>query len=179
MGSMIIIGVDPGVTGALARFEAGQLTDVRDIPANVETKKRSGAAVRDLIGGGKTTTRHVVDPNALASLLRDWVGLQPARILRERVGARPNQGIVSTGRLLEVVGLIDGVAAALSIPVETVEAETWKRATGTPTDKKDACIYAMRVFPEWADKFRRTSIDHNRAESALIGWYGVRFIAPL
>lgn len=175
--AMIIIGIDPGVTGAMSRFDdAGRLTDIADIPADTRTKARSGAELRDLIGGGKTTTRHVVNPAAVADILRGWVEMQPARIVREKVGSRPSQGIVSTGRLLEVVGMLDGIAAALAIPVETVEPETWKRATGTPTLKKDACIYAAKVFPEWAEKFKRTSIDHNRAESALIGWYGVRFL---
>lgn len=173
MVGMVVIGIDPGLTGALARFEAGRLTDIRDIPSTVQTKARKGASVRDLIGGAAAIQHRTLNAPALAALLREWGGY--GRIVREHVATRPNQGIVSSGRFMEVVGNIDGVASALGFTVETVAPEVWKRMTGTPTLKKEACLHAAKIFPEWKEHFKRTSIDHNRAEAVLIGWYGVRF----
>lgn len=171
----IVIGIDPGLTGALSKFANGQLTDIKDIPSVVTERPNKGADIRDLIGGKKSHKHTEIDKPALAALLRNWVQNFSATIVRERVHTMPRQGVVSSGRLMEVVGLIDGVAAALGIPVEPVEPEVWKRMTGCPTDKKEACRFAAKVFPAWAGHFKRTSIDHNRAESALIGLYGVRY----
>lgn len=171
-----MVGIDPGLTGAMARFVNGRLTDIADIPNIVTQKPRKGANIRDLFGGGKATSNHTaIDKPALITLLREWVGNFSTTFCREDVHTMPRQGVVSSGKLMEVVGALDMAAAALGVPVHKVEPELWKRLMGCPTDKGEACLYAQTVFPEWASTFKRKSIDHNRAEAALIGLYGVRY----
>jgi len=75
---------------------------------------------------------------------------------------------------MEVVGLIDGVCAALGIEVEKVDPSVWKLAMGINDNKILSCKRAINEFPSWKDSFKRTSIDHNRAEAALLGLYGIK-----
>lgn len=175
----IVIGIDPGLTGALSKFECGQLADIRDMPA-IETERASkGASIRDLIGGKKSHKHREINKSGLATLLREWVAGHSAVILREKVHTMPRQGVVSSGRFMEVVGIIDGVAAALGIPVETVEPQTWQKETGSLADERGTCQRASEVFPGWASYFKHHTVHHNRADAALIGWYGVRHLALL
>lgn len=171
----VIVGIDPGLTGALSRFEAGRLADIRDMPSTVTEKASKGGHLADLIGGSKTHKHRDIDKPGLAALLREWIGNYSAVIMREKVHTMPRQGIVSAGRFMEVVGAIDGVAAALGVPVETVDPQVWQRATGSPADDKGVCARATEVFPTWASHFKHHTVHHNRADAVMIGWYGVRY----
>jgi hypothetical protein len=42
--------------------------------------------------------------------------------------------------------------------------------------KRVSCQRAIREFPLWRDTFKRV-MDHNLAEAALLGLYGVRHIS--
>lgn len=173
---MILIGVDPGVTGGLALFLGSTLIGVKDMP-NVEiVTETKGAELRDLIGGPKAHRKHRVSLHGLVAVLRDWSTGHSVRMVRERVHPRGGQGAVSSGVLMESVGQIDGVAAALGIPVETVDPTVWKLAMGITDNKAMSCKRATAEFPAWASMFKRTSIDHDRAEAALLGLYGVRHL---
>ena len=169
----MVIGVDPGLTGALSYFVNGRLTDVKDIPVNVTDKASKGATIRDLIGGKSSHKHRELDKAGLADIFRKWVNNHSARIIREDVHTMPRQSIRNNGRLMEVVGAIDGIAATLGIPIVKVPPQTWQKATGTPPTEKGTCQRAAEVFPEWSDAFKRTSIDHNRADAVMIGCYGV------
>jgi hypothetical protein len=171
---MLVIGCDPGVTGALSLFCGTALLDLRDIPNVKIVTEAKGADLRDLIGGPKEHRKFRVDPIGLAALLRDWRVQHNVRLVREKVHPRGGQGAVSSGVLMEVVGIIDGVAAALGIEVHTVDPTTWKRAMGLTDDKKLSCKRAAQEFPKWKESFKRTSIDDDKAEAALLGLYGVR-----
>lgn len=171
---MLVIGCDPGVTGALSLFCGTAMIDLQDIPNVKIVTEAKGADLRDMIGGPAAHTKFRVNPSALASLLRDWRVQHNVRLIREMVHPRGGQGAVSSGVLMEVVGLIDGVAAALGIEIETVDPSRWKREMGLTDDKKVSCRRAAQEFPKWASSFKRTSIDHDKAEAALLGLYGVR-----
>lgn len=173
--SAIVIGIDPGLTGALSRFENARLTDIEDMPAIVTDKASKGASIRDLIGGKASHEHRDIDKRGLAELLRRWTTGASAKIIRENVHTMPRQGVRSSGRFMEVVGIIDTIAVLLNLPLDTVEPGVWQRLTYTPADNKGACKHAAEVFPDWASHFKRTSIDHNRADAVMIGLYGVRY----
>lgn len=173
---MILIGCDPGVTGGLALFIGTGLMSVKDIP-NVEiVTEAKGASIRDLIGGPKAHRKHRINPYGLAAVLREWTDGHSAILLREDVHPRGGQGAVSSGVLMESVGLIDGIAITLGIQIEKVDPSTWKRAMGVNDDKRMSCKRAIKEFPMWTSMFKRVSIDHDRAEAALLGLYGVRHL---
>jgi hypothetical protein len=173
MGADITIGIDPGVTGAIACFFRGQLADIQDIPVIVTVKKAKGANIRHLIGGSATRKRRDIDVPAMTTLIKGFLvrGLS-TEIISEKVGIRPGQGILSQTRLLRTMHTIEGIAAALDIPYKDVTPQVWKKATGTPAEKEAARKHAIKLFPSMAKILQRKG-DHNRAEAALIGWYGV------
>lgn len=171
---MLLIGCDPGVTGALALFRCCRLVDVKDIPNDTIITETKGAKIRDIIGGPKQQKKKRVNPYGLAGVLRQWSEGHSITLIREAVHPRGGQGAVSSGALMEVVGLIDGVCAALGIQVEKVDPSVWKRAMGVNDDKRNSCTRAALEFPAWSASFKRVSIDHDKAEAALLGLYGVR-----
>jgi crossover junction endodeoxyribonuclease RuvC len=173
---MILIGCDPGVTGALARFLGANLLGIKDIPSDEIVTEAKGAHIRDLIGGPKAHKKHRINAHGLAAVLRDWSEGHSVRLIREAVHPRGGQGAVSSGALMEVVGLIDGTCAALGIEVVKVDPSVWKLAMGINDNKTMSCRRAIKEFPMWASMFKRVSVDHDRAEAALLGLYGVRHL---
>jgi hypothetical protein len=173
---MILIGCDPGVTGAVSVFLGCSLVGLKDMPSDEIVTEAKGADIRDLIGGPKVHKRHRLNPYKLAAVLREWSQGHSAILLREDVHPRGGQGAVTSGTLMESVGVIDGIAATLGIQIEKVDPSVWKRAMGVNDVKKMSCQRAIKEFPLWTDMFKRVSIDHNRAEAALLGLYGVRHL---
>lgn len=170
----IIIGIDPGFHGALAKFVGNRLVAIEDMPIIVTTKASKGSSIRDLIGGVSAHKSTVLDRQKLVLVLRKWSEGQDALVVREDVHTMPRQGIVSSSKLMRGVGELDMAATALGLRLLPVAPQTWKKATGCPTNKAEACRYAADKFPEFAHMFKRTSIDDGRAEAALIGLWGVQ-----
>jgi crossover junction endodeoxyribonuclease RuvC len=152
-GDSNIIGVDPGVTGALALVSrAGVLIDVADMPV-----LRDGAA-----------GRAAVNAPLLAELLARW---HARGVACEYVGPRPQEGAVGAFSFGRCRGVVEGVAAALDLPIAFLTPPTWKRIVSIPPGKtgaKDAArSEAIRRWPNMAGHFARKR-DDGRAEAALI-----------
>jgi crossover junction endodeoxyribonuclease RuvC len=151
---MSLIGVDPGVTGALALLtDKGDLLDVLDMPSLVDGTK------------GRST----VNSPLLAELLARW---HAREVFCEFVSARPTDGPVQAFAFGKTSGIIYGVRGALSLPISLITPQSWKRFHGIPPgDQKDlARSKAIAKWPDMAGRFAR-KLDHNRAEACLIGSY--------
>ena len=112
-----------------------------------------------------------------APLLTEIIALSRAtRAYVEYVGARPGEGAVGAFAFGRSRGVVEGVLAALSIPVTFLTPPTWKRLVGIPPGKegaKDAArSEAIRRWPEKAALFARVK-DDGRAEAALIAIAGL------
>ena len=155
---MRILGVDPGLSGALALLDPDDMTvTVHDMPT-FEVK------------GGKKT-RHELNVAAVAKLLAVH---RPNFAFVEKVGAMPGQGVVSMFRFGEAYGALQGVIAALDIPVYFVLPQKWKGRLGLKDSSKGAARReATRLFPAYAQTFARVK-DDGRAEATLIALYGAR-----
>ena len=173
---MILIGCDPGVTGAVSVFLGRSLMGVKDMPADEIITEAKGADIRDLIGGPKEHKSHRLNPYKLAAVLREWGEGHSVILLREDVHPRGGQGAVTSGTLMESVGVVDGIAATLGFQIEKVDPSVWKRVMGVNDVKRRSCQRAIKEFPLWRDTFKRV-MDHNRAEAALLGLYGVRHLS--
>ncbi len=153
---MIVLGIDPGAKGALALFDATTgVLDVIDTPT--VTVKR----------GAKTKAE--ISPQMLAAIVRSR---RIERAVLEKVGAMPGQGVSSMFQFGRGVGMIEGVLAALQIPVEYVAPQTWQKAVGMRAGKDGARARAAEIFPAYAHVFARAK-DDGRADASLIAWYGV------
>lgn len=151
---MIVIGIDPGFTGAIAWLQDGELA-VFDMPTLPGAK-------------GKTTLNY----HGLITLLARPVGSEePITVWLEQVGARPGQGVSSMFRFGQQLGAIEALVAAAGYRLRYVTPAKWKKHFGLSADKGAARGVAMQRFPEAADMFARAK-DDGRAEAALIALYG-------
>jgi crossover junction endodeoxyribonuclease RuvC len=153
----LVIGIDPGISGALALHSTDGLMAVTDIPTVAKGK-----------GAGRV--KNEVNPAALVSLLREWATYRDeVLVVVERVSSMPGQGVASMMSLGDTVGCIRGVIAARGYAIEWVTPQRWKKHFGLPADKEFARAKAIQLYPE--AKLDRKK-DHNRAEAILIARYG-------
>ena len=153
---MVILGCDPGQTGAIAAYDGAIITGLIDMPTMTR-----------LHGQGQQ-----VDPYTLATEILDLCGGRNATVVIEAVSAMPGQGVSSMFRFGESVGVVLGVLGALQMPVRWVTPQRWKKAAGIVGKDKDAArSLAIQLHPEVADMLTRKK-DHNRGESILIARFG-------
>ena len=154
----LVIGIDPGLSGALSMIGRDGLLAVADIPVMAKGK-----------GAGKV--KNEVNAAALNHLLREWANgsADDVMVVLERVASMPGQGVASMLSLGDTVGCIRGVVAARGYPVQWVTPQSWKKHYGLPADKELARARAIELYPE-ADLARKR--DHGRAEAILIARYG-------
>jgi crossover junction endodeoxyribonuclease RuvC len=155
---MILAGIDPGLSGAVAFLDAasGTVLDVADMPTLALS--RGGKSKRDL------------DAHALARLIGDR---RPGHGFVELVGAMPGQGVSSIFAFGRAYGIAIGVLATLAVPMTFVAPMVWKRALGVPAAKDGARARASQLMPTAAHHWPLVKHD-GRAEAALIGYYGLR-----
>ena len=147
---MRVMGIDLGVSGAIAVLTLeGALDSVHDMPV-----------LRDGPKG-----RATVNPQLLAQLI---AAAHVDKVFVEWVGPRPGEGAVGAFAFGRARGVVEGVCAALSIPVQFITAPKWKRLIGIPPGKdgaKDAARgEAVRRFPDKANLFARKK-DDGRADA--------------
>lgn len=147
-----ILGIDPGVTGAVAFYfpETPGRIAVDDVP----------------VAGGEISAPH------LASLIRRYA---PTMAVIEKVAAMPKQGVVSVFNFGRSYGDVRGVVGALNIPLHFVTPQKWKKHFGLTSDKDLSRMLAIRMFPSVADHFKLKKHD-GRAEAALIALYGAEVL---
>lgn len=149
----LTVGIDPGLTGAVALLRGTELVEVVDMPV-IALKGRKPR----------------VDAVMLARLLGE-IGV--GRAVVERVGPAPGAGVSSMFRFGYGAGAIEGVLAGLGVETVLVAPTVWKPAMRLGSDKASARAEAQRLFPALASLFDRVR-DDGRAEAALLGLYGAR-----
>jgi crossover junction endodeoxyribonuclease RuvC len=161
---MRIMGIDPGLSGALALLD----TRTKEIVlADMPVVTLSTKTVRK--GGRKRTKVHkVVDGKAVG----DWVERhRPDVAVVEQVGSRPEQGVVSVFNFGEAFGAVTGAVTAMNVPLDRVYPAKWKRALGLiGTDKRASIKLARRKFKKSVPFLSRAK-DHGRAEALLLAHY--------
>ncbi len=140
------VGVDPGISGAIALLEDGHLVDVYDMP----------------VVAGHVSAHGVNN-------LESWDTMR-ATVVIEDVHAMPKQGVTSSFNFGRSKGVIEGVFAACCLPIVYVTPTKWKRALGLTSDKETSRRRAIEQWPDKAHLFTRKK-DDGRAEAALIAWW--------
>lgn len=149
----VFIGVDPGVTGAVAAVDqSGNFVDCFDVPTF------------------KIGKRSCIDPKAIAEMIEEIPG-SISRVCIEETGPRPGEGVCSSFTSGRVFGVLLGVFAAMRAPVVLVRPAKWKKSYGLSGDKEQSRGEAILLFPD-ASLSRKK--DHNRAEALLIADYARR-----
>lgn len=146
----IIIGIDPGFSGAIAELTLdGKFISVVDMPVIAGEKKELHAT-------------------AIREILR-----RASHVFIEKAQPMPKQGISSTSRYVGSFKLIEGICVGLGIPRTVVLPQVWKKAmlNSMRKDKGASILRAEQLFPE-ADFSRKK--DHGKADALLIAEYGRR-----
>ena len=144
---MNIVGIDPGITGALAFWRDGTVYAIHDMP--VFDGRADGAQIATYLISGA----------------RDGVYLEWTQPM-------PKNGSIASYSLGLNSGIVIGVIQTLGIPLYRVRPAAWKLAMGLRGKPKAASRgMATELFPEFAPLFRRVK-DDGRAEAALIARYG-------
>ena len=147
------LGIDPGLTGALALLDGDDLA-VEDVPVF------------------KVGSKTVVDHFSLARIVDNWAP-RIGEVWIEFVSASPQMGVTSAFTFGETAGLIRGVCAAHFLKIHLVTPAKWKVSMKARGDKDEARARACEAFPAHGHLFRR-KMDHGRAEASLIALYGSR-----
>ena len=156
---MIVIGVDPGLSGAIASYDGTNLV-VEDMPT-IQFK-----------GTKKMKTRIVL--HELAAMLQvQFDGADHAYI--EEVSAMPGQGVTSMFNFGTSFGIIQMGVAMLGTPITLISPVKWKAEMGLNSEAEKSRSRALQLFPNSVEKFKR-KMDHNRAEAALLAWFGYRML---
>jgi len=150
---MKIIGIDPGLTGAIAVLD--ETAEVYDMPRDM-----------DGIAGG-----------TIYRLLAEW---EPDEVYIERTHAMPTNGSKAAYSQGDSNGCLRTAVHIVKRPLIWVTPRQWQMAYGlfggafSDKDRKDRSRWrAQELWPHLADKLGRSN-DHNRAEALLIAEYGRR-----
>ena len=153
---MIIIGVDPGISGAISIVENKKILEVYDTPTMIDGKKNkrqiNSAQVTNIIKERLNKEKKVV-------------------VVVEQVNAMPGQGVTSMFNFGQSFGVIKGICAALSLPIYFVRPTKWKKHFNLIKTNKDASrTKVIEAYPEISNKLHRKK-DSNRADAILIALY--------
>ena len=152
---MLIIGIDPGISGAICFFENGEIKDVIDMPNMAE---------------GKKNKKQINGPQLFNELDRRIQNIQKKNIsvVVERVSAMPGQGVTSMFNFGQSFGVIKGICSAMQLPIYFISPSKWKKYFNLIKTSKDASrAKAIEIFPYISTKLQRKK-DSNKAEAILI-----------
>lgn len=156
---MNIIGIDPGLTGAVAIINGDGNIHIFDTPI-VEIKH------------GKSKKKEYL-PAQMSNIFHiDFLIGSKHHVFLEKVHSMPKQGVASTFNFGKGFGIWIGILAALKIPMTFVTPQAWKKKMMHGMGDKDAArIRAQELFPEVVDQLSRKK-DIGRADALLIAEYG-------
>ena len=153
----LIVGCDPGLNGAFAFLDCQENTiRLVDMPVfEFETTK----------------TRKVIDAY---SIVQEMNKETISHMYLEEVFSSSQMGVVSAFSFGRGKGVLEGICAALEVPLTQVKPTRWKKEMRVPADKRAACERASQLIPGAASYFKgpRGGILDGRAEAALLALYG-------
>ena len=153
---MIIIGIDPGVSGAISVLENKKVIEVYEMPTMIDGKKSkrqvNGAQVTNIIKERFREKKEII-------------------VVVEHVNAMPGQGVTSMFNFGQSFGVIKGICSALNLPIYFVRPTKWKKYFNLINTSKDASrSRAIEIFPKISDNLKRKK-DSNKADAILIASY--------
>ena len=152
---MLIIGIDPGISGSICFFEEGKILDVVEMPTMTE---------------GKKNKRQVNGPQVYNEILKriNKIEKQHIRVVIEQVSAMPGQGVTSMFNFGQSFGILKGICSAMQLSLYFVRPAKWKKYFGLINSEKDASrTKAIEIFPYFSSQLSKKK-DANKADAILI-----------
>ena len=152
---MLIIGIDPGISGSICFFEDGKILDVIEMPTMTEGKKN-----KRQVNGAQIF-------NEISSKLEE-TDKQNVRVIIEQVSAMPGQGVTSMFNFGQSFGILKGICSAMQLPMYFVRPAKWKKYFNLINSEKDASrTRAIEIFPYFSSQLSKKK-DINKADAILI-----------
>ena len=152
---MLIIGIDPGISGSICFFEDGKILDVLEMPTMTDGKKN-----KKQVNGAQIY-------NEISTKIRG-IEKQNLRVIIEQVSAMPGQGVTSMFNFGQSFGILKGICSAMQLPMYFVRPAKWKKYFGLINSEKDASrTKAIEMFPYFSSQLSKKK-DSNKADAILI-----------
>ncbi len=153
---MKIIGIDPGLNGAIVIMENNKVLSVFDMPVMSEGKKNK----RQL---NSAQLVRIIKENTLAN--------DDINVVVEQVNAMPGQGVTSMFNFGQTFGAIKGVCAALELPIFFVRPAKWKKHFELINASKDSSrTKVIEMYPTLSNDLAKKK-DVNKSDAILIARY--------
>ena len=152
---MLIIGIDPGISGAICFFEDGKVKEIIDMPTMAE---------------GKKNKRQVNGPQIYneISLRINKFQKKDIIVVIEQVSAMPGQGVTSMFNFGQSFGVLKGICSAMQLSLYFVRPTKWKKYFGLIKTEKDASrTKVIEIFPYISSQLSKKK-DSNKADAILI-----------
>tara|TARA_B100001057_G_scaffold156721_1_gene157244 strand:- start:776 stop:1270 length:495 start_codon:yes stop_codon:yes gene_type:complete len=155
---MLIIGIDPGISGSICFLKDGKILDVVEMPTMTEGKKN-----KRQVNGSQIYNEILNRINKIET--------SDVRVIIEQVSAMPGQGVTSMFNFGQSFGILKGICSAMQLPVYFVRPAKWKKYFGLINSEKDASrTRAIEIFPYFSSQLSKKK-DSNKADAMLIANY--------
>ena len=154
---MKIIGIDPGLSGAIAILENNKVLNIFDIPVMSEGKKN----------------KRQLNSALLVNLLKENINNKEEEVVVvvEQVNAMPGQGVTSMFNFGQTFGAIKGICAALELPIYFVRPSKWKKHFELINSSKDSSrTKVIEMYPKLSNQLAKKK-DVNKSDAILIARY--------
>ncbi len=151
---MLIIGIDPGISGSICFFKDGRILEVIEMPVMTEGKKN-----KKQVNGAQIYNEFLKRINKKEDEIR---------VVIEQVSAMPGQGVTSMFNFGQSFGILKGICYAMQLPMFFVRPTKWKKYFNLINSQKDASrTRAIEIFPYFSTQLSKKK-DSNKADAILI-----------
>ena len=155
---MLIIGIDPGISGAICFLKNGTIIDVIEMPSMAEGKKN-----KKQVNGSQIF-------NEISLRIKDF-NKENIKVVIEQVSAMPGQGVTSMFNFGQSFGILKGICSAMHLSMHFVRPAKWKKYFNLINCEKDASrTKAIEIFPYFSTNLSKKK-DANKADAILIASY--------
>ena len=152
---MLIIGIDPGISGSICFLEDGIIKDVLEMPTMTEGKKN-----KKQVNGSQIY-------NEISFRIKTYEK-KNIKVVIEQVSAMPGQGVTSMFNFGQSFGILKGICSAMQLPIYFVRPAKWKKYFNLINSEKDASrTRAIEIFPYFSSNLSKKK-DSNKADAILI-----------
>jgi len=152
---MLIIGIDPGISGSICFLKDGRILDVVEMPTMTEGKKNKKQVNGSQIYNEIKDRTEKIDKNDI-------------KVVIEQVSAMPGQGVTSMFNFGQSFGILKGICSAMQLPMYFVRPAKWKKYFNLINSEKDASrTKAIEIFPYFSSNLAKKK-DSSKAGAILI-----------
>ena len=148
-----IIGIDPGLNGAIAILQDNKVLSLHDMPVMAEGKKN----------------KRQINSAQIVNIIKENTKLsEEIVVVVEQVNAMPGQGVTSMFNFGQTFGAIKGICAALNLPISFVRPSKWKKYFELINSSKDSSrTKAIEMYPILSNQLAKKK-DVNKSDAVLI-----------